>query len=343
MPINVDVGKLRAEFQYQYQKANGIPLRSKIIGHFAGLNKIASKVPWLYKLGMNSALSGLSKSLIGFHPMRSMPELATTTLSTWYKKEYHKLPKSKALNGSLYLFIYEFTNYNDAKVCIIAFKLLTALGFEVKYIEHPESGRSFMSKGMLDKAKVLAIQQVDLFKNIINDDQPLVGIEPSAILSFRDEYPDLVERNDKEKALNLAKNVFTFEEFLAKHIESIDKNIFTSEEQLIKLHGHCHQKALSSLVPSKKLLSLPSGYRVELIPSGCCGMAGSFGYEKEHYETSMQIGELVLFPTIRKQPENVLIAAAGTSCRHQIKDGVSRKALHPAEILYNALKEEFKL
>ncbi|MTI40954.1 FAD-binding and (Fe-S)-binding domain-containing protein [Fulvivirga lutimaris] len=342
-PSNVDVGKLKAEFQYQYQKANGIPFRSKIVGNFAGLNKIASKVPWLYKLGMNSPLSGLSKSLIGFHTQRSMPELHKTTLSSWYKKEYHKLPKSKDLKGSLYLFIDEFTNYNDTEIGITAVKLLNALGFDVKYIEHPESGRSFMSKGMLDKAKVLANRQVTLFKDLVSEDFPLVGIEPSAILSFRDEYLDLVDRMDRESAIKLAKNVYTFEEFIAKHLESIDKSLFTKEEQLIKLHGHCHQKSLSSLVPSKKILSLPSGYRVELIPSGCCGMAGSFGYEKEHYETSMQIGELVLFPTIRKQPENVMIAAAGTSCRHQIKDGVSRKALHPAEILYNALLEEYRL
>ncbi|MEQ8573159.1 MAG: FAD-binding oxidoreductase, partial [Fulvivirga sp.] len=148
---------------------------------------------------------------------------------------------------------------------------------------------------------------------------------------------------DRESAVKLAKNVYTFEEFLARHIDTIDKAIFTSEERLIKLHGHCHQKSLSSLVPSKKLLSLPSGYRVEIIPSGCCGMAGSFGYEKEHYETSMQIGELVLFPTIRKQPSEVIIAAAGTSCRHQIKDGVHRKALHPAQILYSAILDEYKL
>jgi Fe-S oxidoreductase len=196
---------------------------------------------------------------------------------------------------------------------------------------------------MLDQAKVLAKQQLDTFKDLITDDCPLVGIEPSAILSFRDEYPDLVDKTEKESALALAKNVYTFEEFIAKQIDSIDKSIFRSEERLIKLHGHCHQKSLSSLVPSKKILSLPSGYRVELIPSGCCGMAGSFGYEKEHYETSMQIGELVLFPTIRKQSDEVIIAAAGTSCRHQIKDGVARKALHPAEILYEALLEKHKL
>lgn len=342
-PSNVDVGKLKAEFQYQYQKVNGVPFRSKLIGNFARLNKLAIKVPWLYKLGMTSSLSGIGKAVIGFHSKRSMPELSKVTLTKWYKNEYLKLPKTSESKGSLYLFIDEFTNYNDAAIGITSIKLLNALGFDVKFIDHPESGRSYISKGMLDQAKDLASQQLNVFKDVITDNCPLVGIEPSAILSFRDEYPDLVNKSERESALRLSKNVFTFEEFLAKHLDTIDKSIFTSDERLIKLHGHCHQKSLSSLVPSKKLLSLPPGYKVEIIPSGCCGMAGSFGYENEHYETSMQIGELVLFPTIRKQNDDVIIAAAGTSCRHQIKDGVQRKALHPAEILYDALLEKHRL
>ncbi len=339
-PSNVDVGKLKTEFQYQYQKANGVPFRTQLIGNFAKLNAFASKAKWLYSLGMQSPLAVLTKWLIGFHPRRSMPYLAPITLENWYKKEYQNLKKSSLNNGSLYLFIDEFTNYNDAEIGIKAIKLLHALGFDVKYLPHPESGRSYLSKGMLNQAKTLAIKQVNLFAEVISEATPLVGLEPSAILSFRDEYPDLVEKTMQQKAKDLSKHVFTFEEFLARNIDRLDKNIFSSENKLIKLHGHCHQKALSSLVPSKKILSLPNNYKVELIPSGCCGMAGSFGYEKEHFEISMQIGELVLFPTIRKQADDVLIAAAGTSCRHQIKDGVQRKALHPAEILYDALNEK---
>ena len=204
-------------------------------------------------------------------------------------------------------------------------------------IDHEESGRTFLSKGLLSEAKNLAIKNVETFSKIVNEDIPLVGIEPSAILTFRDEYQDLLDEELREKAKKLASHTYTIEEFLAENIASIDKGLFSNESKLIKLHGHCHQKALSSLVPTKKMLSIPANYKVQLIPSGCCGMAGSFGYEKEHFDVSMKIGELVLFPTIRDLDNDVLIAAPGTSCRHQIKDGTGRKALHPVEILYNAL------
>ena len=177
---------------------------------------------------------------------------------------------------------------------------------------------------------------------LINAETPLIGVEPSAILTFRDEYIDLADDDKFEKAKQLAKNVFTIEEFIAAEIEKgrITKEQFTQEKKQIKLHGHCQQKSLSSVAPSVKILSLPENYSVEVIPSGCCGMAGSFGYEKEHYDLSMKIGELVLFPAVRSKSENTIIAAAGTSCRHQIKDGTKDKALHPVEILWNALRSE---
>jgi Fe-S oxidoreductase len=183
------------------------------------------------------------------------------------------------------------------------------------------------------------MENVSLLKDKITYDTPLIGIEPSAILSFRDEYVDLVPENQRDNAQKIAENALLFEEFIAREIDAkrINKTAFTQEKQLIKLHGHCHQKALSTLTASKKAMSLPENYQVQLIPSGCCGMAGSFGYEEEHYAVSMQIGELVLFPTVRQQPDDVIIAASGTSCRHQIKDGTGRKALHPVEILWNAL------
>jgi Fe-S oxidoreductase len=185
----------------------------------------------------------------------------------------------------------------------------------------------------------LAERNVRDLRGAITEDIPLVGLEPSAILTFRDEYPDLVDASLADDARELAKNALTFEEFIARELDAkrIDPALFTDEKRLIKLHGHCQQKAVSSLVPGKRILSLPKNYAVEIIPSGCCGMAGSFGYEKEHYDVSMQIGELVLLPTVRQQPDDVIIAAAGTSCRHQIHDGAHRTAKHPAEILYEAL------
>nr|WP_157493917.1 FAD-binding and (Fe-S)-binding domain-containing protein [Fulvivirga imtechensis] len=338
-PSNVDVGKLKAEFQHQYYKSNGVPFRTWMIANFTKLNKLASIVPGLYNfLFSNKLTGGLVKSITGFAPGRSMPLLHKNTLRSWYKKYYKQAKEAK--NGVVYLFCDEFTNFNDVDLGIKAVELLSRLGYEVKIVDHEESGRTFLSKGLLPQAKRLALKNIKIFKDLITPDTPLIGIEPSAILTFRDEYIDLCEGNDQDNARKLAGSVFLIDEFLDKEVkrEAIKNSQFTQEKRLIKLHGHCHQKALSSLVPTKRILSLPENYEVQLIPSGCCGMAGSFGYEKEHFEVSMKIGELVLFPVVRQQGEEVIIAAPGTSCRHQIKDGTNRTASHPVEILYDALR-----
>ncbi|MFD3407234.1 FAD-linked oxidase C-terminal domain-containing protein [Aquirufa sp. HETE-83D] len=335
-PSNVDVAKLKMEFLYQYQKEKGLPLRSWLVGNFAKLSNIASYVPFLYNVVMGTpVIRRISNSLVGFHPDRTMPLMAKQTLWTWLKSR-----TSPIQDKSVYLFVDEFTNFNDAEVGRTAVLLLERLGYEVKIIPHPISGRAYLSKGMLDEARVLAMQNVRLWSSLITENTPLVGIEPSAILTFRDEYPDLVSDEWVEKAQELAKNTLLLEEFIAREADAkrITSAAFSTEKKLMKLHGHCQQKAISSLVSAKKALSLPENFEVQLIPSGCCGMAGSFGYEKEHYDLSMQIGELVLFPTVRSQPEEVDIVASGTSCRHQIHDGTKRHAKHAAEILYAALK-----
>lgn len=227
----------------------------------------------------------------------------------------------------------------DVEIGITFIKLLRALGYQVIIPKHVESGRTELSKGMLRKAKKTAEKNVELLKDIINDEVPLVGIEPSCILAFRDEYPDLVRAGLKEEALSLATHCLLFDEFIIREIHkgNITADQFTDKPQKIRLHGHCHQKALVSIEPSREMLSLPLNYTVEVIPSGCCGMAGAFGYEKEHYALSMQIGEQVLFPAIRSADSETIIAAPGTSCRQQILDGTGVRAYHPVEILYNAL------
>jgi len=334
-PSNVDVAKLKMEFFYQYQKENGTPLRSWLVGHFASISSLASRIPFAYNLVMGTPfLRRISNKIVGFHPDRTMPLLAKQTLWSWLKGR-----KSIQSSKSLYLFVDEFTNYNDAEVGRKAVLLLEALGYEVRTLSHPISGRSFLSKGMLDEARTLAQKNVELWSGLVSAEIPLVGIEPSAILTFRDEYPDLVSDAWLEKAQALSKNVLLLEEFIAREADAkrIDSKAFQTEKKLLKLHGHCQQKSMSSLVAAKKALSLPSNFEVQLIPSGCCGMAGSFGYEKEHYDLSMQIGELVLFPTVRAQPAEVEIVASGTSCRHQIHDGTQRHAKHTAEILFDAL------
>ncbi len=338
-PSNVDMAKLKMEFLHHYQAQNGLSFRSWMIGNFSKLSKLASFVPWAYNFVFDNApIRKIANSVVGFHPERTMPLLSKYTLKKWYRNTTG-LSINGANKGVVYLFCDEFTNYNDVEIGKKAIDLLNHLGYEVIIPNHVDSGRSFLSKGMLLEAKKLANQNVTLLKDIINEKTPLIGIEPSAILTFRDEYPDLVETDLQEEARELAKNTLLFDEFIAREIDAkrIHAETFTQEKRLIKLHGHCQQKAVASLVATKKMLSLPKQFEVQLIPSGCCGMAGSFGYEKEHYELSMKIGEMVLFPTIRQQAEEVIIAAPGTSCRHQIHDGTGRKALHPIEILHQAL------
>ncbi|SFE80689.1 FAD-binding and (Fe-S)-binding domain-containing protein [Thermoflexibacter ruber] len=346
-PSNVDVGKLKAEFTHQYYQINGVPFRTQLIGNFTKLTSLAALFPSIYNFVVsNSFTSSLFKSFTGFAPKRSIPLLEKETLKSWYKKSYklgvrsYELKNKTQNSKKVYLFCDEFTNYNDVSMGKKAIQLLVKLGYEVEIPLHLESGRTYLSKGLLNEAKNIAIRNVDLLKNLVSAETPLIGLEPSAILTFRDEYLDLVHDYQKEDAKKLAKNALLIDEFLAKEIDkgNIRKEQFTEEKKLIKLHGHCHQKSLASLTPTKKVLSLPANYTVHLIPSGCCGMAGSFGYEAEHYEISMKIGELVLFPTIRQQPEDVIIAANGTSCRHQIKDGTDRKAQHLVEILWEAVK-----
>ncbi len=336
-PSDVDIAKVKMEFLQHYYDANGVPMRSKMIAHFGKLSAIASSVPGLYNFFVtNKITSGIFKRVVGFAPDRSIPQLYSITLDKWLKKHQ---PGGRTTIKRVYLFNDEFTNYNDTEIGIKAVKLLEALGYEVICPEHGESARAYMSKGLLREAKKIAERNVQLLKDVIADDTPLVGIEPSAILSFRDEYPDIVEKSLREDAKRLGKNALLFSEFIAKEIEegNIRPEQFTQEKRTVKLQGHCHQKALTSIAITQKVLSLPPNYTVRIIPSGCCGMAGSFGFEKEHYDLSMKVGELVVFPTIRKLSDEVIVAAPGTSCRHQIWDGVARKAFHPAEILYDAL------
>ncbi|WP_138482894.1 FAD-binding and (Fe-S)-binding domain-containing protein [Dyadobacter bucti] len=338
-PSNVDVAKLKMEFLQQYHDVHGVPLRSWLVGNFSKMTGIASYVPWAYNLIFkNAPLRKIANRVVGFHPERTMPLLHATTLKKWYDNR-PKAPGKTTDARRVYLFCDEFTNYNDVEIGKKSILTLEKLGYEVIIPKHVASGRPQLSKGLLKDAKKIAEENIRLLKDIISYDTPLVGIEPSAILTFRDEYPDLVSQELVEEAKKLAQNALQFDEFVSREIElkHISKNLFTKEKRLIKLHGHCQQKAISSVIPTKKMLSLPENYTVQLIPSGCCGMAGSFGYEKEHYDLSMQIGELVLFPAVRQQAEEVIIAAPGTSCRHQIHDGTGRKALHPAEILWDAL------
>ena len=333
-PSNVDVAALKAEFLYQYQKANGFSLRNKIFAFNARLNNLGSITPRITNYMVNLPFV---KKKMGIAPQRQVPLLAPKTFRKWYENKADEPKTDSFPNGKVYLFCDEFTNFYDVSVGIDAFELLTKLGYEVEIVDHEESGRAFLSKGFLQEAKAIANSNVSIFSDLISEDFPLIGIEPSAILTFRDEYLRLAD--DKESAQKLSKNVFTIEEFFKKEITSgkIHSGQFSDVQKEIKIHGHCHQKSLSSVEATFAMLNLPQNSSVTIYNSGCCGMAGSFGYEKEHYDISMQMGEDTLFPKVRATSETTAIAAAGTSCRHQIFDGTKREALHPVTILRSCL------
>ncbi|WP_425657951.1 FAD-binding and (Fe-S)-binding domain-containing protein [Tenacibaculum ascidiaceicola] len=328
-PSNVDIASMKAEFLYQYQETNGYSFRSKLFANNSKYNKLGSKFPVLTNFFTNTTLA---KKVMGVATERSVPKLAKQPLSTWLKK--HQSTNSKK---TVYIFNDEFTNYYDTEIGKDAVVVLEKLGYEVKTVDHEESGRSYISKGFLKEAKEITNNNITIFKELISEETPLVGIEPSAILTFRDEYLRLAD--DKISAKKLSENCFTIEEFLAnEHANgSIDTTKFSNETKELKIHGHCHQKALSSTHASFSILNIPKNYKVTIMNTGCCGMAGSFGYEKEHYKVSMQVGEDTLFPKVRNCSVDTEIVAAGTSCRHQIYDGTKRLAKHPVTILREAL------
>ena len=340
-PSSVDMAKLKAEFLQHYYDKNGIPLRSRAIAYITSFNSLGSILPGIYNFFIsNKFVSGIFKRSLGFAVERSIPVLGKTTLHKWARKNLDTLNKLQHAGAKeVVLFIDEFTNFNDVEAGIKTMKLLSALGYKLVVPKAVESGRTFISKGLIRTAKKKATKNIRIFKEFVKDGTPLVGVEPSAILSFRDEYPELAENEDLEDANKLAKNAFLLEEFLLDEIRkgNIKKEMFTKEKRKLKFHGHCQQKAIASTAVSIECLTFPENYEAQEIPSGCCGMAGSFGYEKEHYELSQKVGELVLFPAVRSADEETIIVAPGTSCRHQIADGTGRKALHPAEVLYDAL------
>jgi FAD/FMN-containing dehydrogenase/Fe-S oxidoreductase len=337
-PSNVDVARLKAEFLQHYYDLHHVPFRAWLIAWLPRLYVLGMLVRPLTNLVTGTALF---RRMIGFSVRRPIPALSPVTLRRWKNRISRK--ESENTNpgpkGTIHLFADEFTNYNESDIGIKAVMLLEKLGYRVVIPRHVESGRTFLSKGLLRSARKIAVKNILMLRDVVTEEQPLVGIEPSALLTFRDEYPEMAGNGLADDARKIARNSLLFEEFFCREIDrgNISSASFTGKPAKILLHGHCQQKAVASTLPTIRMLSLPAGYQVEEIKDGCCGMAGAFGYEKEHYDLSMKIGEMVLFPAVRTAPAGTIIAAPGTSCRHHIADGTGRNALHPVEVLYDAL------
>lgn len=338
-PSNVDMTRIRSEVLQQKYDRHGTPLRSWLVARMASMESLGARVRPLYNFFASwKPSAALIKRIVRFAADRQIP-----TLSRYSMRKLVAMEPQPARGRKVYLFADEFTDHQEAELGLTFVRLLNRLGYQVEIPKHGESGRAAISKGCLRLAKKLAIKNVTLLKDVISEDTPLIGIEPSCILSLRDEYPDLVPPEMRGDAKKLAANCLLFDEFLMREARNgrIGSDAFRPQDADIWLHGHCHQKSLIGVGASADMLRLIPGARIHVIPSGCCGMAGSFGYEKEHYKTSMAIGEMVLFPTVRKaaaSPGKTLVAAPGTSCRQQILDGTGVKALHPVEIMFDSLK-----
>lgn len=345
-PSNVDMTRLRTEILQHFYDKHGTPMRSFMVARMARIEQLGFMIRPLYKyIASWNVSSAIIKKMIGFSAKRQIPTLSRYSMRQLVKKEQTRYriarPKKK-----VYLFADEFTNFQEAELGLTFAMLLMRLGYKVEIPKHVESGRAAISKGCLKLAKKFAEKNIMLLAGKVTDSHPLIGIEPSCILSFRDEYPDLVSPGLRNTAKKIGKKCLLYDEFLLKEIKEgrICSEDFEDSETEIWLHGHCHQKALVGIDKTVEVLRLLlKGVTVHVIPSGCCGMAGSFGYEKEHYQTSLEIGEMILFPTVRKAMTQktgkpTFVAAPGTSCRQQIMDGTGIKAVHPIEILYKYIK-----
>ena len=335
-PSIVDMAKLKYEYLYQYQTKHGIPLKNRFFAHIHRLNKAFKPFRALFNASAkNPIIRILLEKRLGIDRRRSIPRLGRGNFQAWASLSPEKKEPQK---GKVVLWDDTFLTFNQPELGKAAMVVLEAAGFEVILLKDRKCcGRPMISKGLLEDAREHAAHNVGLLLPYVEKGIPVIGVEPSCIASFKDEYPDLLQNEASQK---VAEHSFFIEDFLGDLIEQgeVDLPLLSDNQKLnIKFHGHCYQKALSNTKASLRLLAMIPGAKVEEIPSGCCGMAGSFGYEKEHYELSMACGEEILFPAIRNSSPDTIIAASGFSCRHQIADGVGGKALHPIEILANFL------
>lgn len=340
-PSGVDIAKLKSEFLQHYNDVHPPSLRTRLIASLPDIYSLFSFIPAIFNFfATNKFTAPLIKNMTGIASSRSIPVLAPMTFRRWLKRNLPGLNPATP-TGEVCLFVDEFTNHNDLDAGKAAAQLLTGLGYSITIAGNVASARTYISKGFLRKARKLITKNIHVFAPLISEARPLIGIEPSAILGFRDEFPDLAGDELHSEALRLAQHTYTLEEFIAREFREgrIRREMFTDEPAEVLVHVHCQEKAITTSLPVLAALGMPANYNIKEIPSGCCGMAGAFGYEKEHYELAQKVGELVLFPDVRSASGKTIICAPGTSCRHHIMDGTGRTALHPAEVLFAALSK----
>jgi Fe-S oxidoreductase len=351
-PSNVDMTRLRSEILQERYSHSHVPFRTWLVAHMADIETLGGLVPGIYNFfAANRLTSSLIKKIVGFAAERHIPTLSRHSMR-WLVNDLNRRNTDMAIyrntdmakSRTVYLFADEFTNRSEAELGLHFAELLMHWGYHVVLPRHTESGRAAISKGCLRQAARYAKRNVELLRDLVSEDTPLVGIEPSCILSFRDEYPRLVPENLRGEAERLGRHCLLFDEFVMREVEAgrLSQEAFGELKGELWLHGHCHQKALVGIEKTAAMLRLVKGLEVHVIPSGCCGMAGSFGYEAGHYAESLQVANTTLVPALKKalaDNPDIYVAAPGTSCRTQIADLTGRHAYHPIEILCQAIRD----
>ena len=336
-PSSVDMAKIKTEYLAQYYDANGVPLRSRVFGHIHLLNRIGSMATPLANSAMRGRLARLGKQVLGVHPDREIAPLVKETFVDWFRR--HRDVKPSGRRGLAVYFHDTFVNYNYPEIGIAAVRLLEAAGYTVEIVERRACcGRPMLSKGLVEGARKLARQNVEALMPYARQGIPIVGTEPSCILTLRDEYRDLLPNQpDVER---IASNSYMIDEFLGKLQDEgkLDIGWRDDDGPHVLFHGHCHQKALIGMGPSMSILRA-AGCEPAESGAGCCGMAGSFGYEIEHYDVSRKVGAERLFPKVEEQARETVIAVTGVSCREQIGHFTKRRPVHIAEVLASRLTE----
>ena len=330
-PANVDMAKLKYEFLHHYYQANGLPLRNRLFGRIARMNRLGARMPALVNWLSNLTPSRWAlEKIAGIDRRRPLPALAAQTFTDWFAR---RTPPAAAPRGEVVLFNDTFTTYNVPEIARAAVGVLEAAGYRVVLVDRKCCGRPLISKGMLGEAREHALWNVERLAPYARRGVPIVGLEPSCLLTLRDETVDLVRTDD---ARAVAKQSFLFEEFLVREHGRGLELAFGAKGKKALLHGHCHQKALVGTAPTVAALRW-AGFDVQEIDSGCCGMAGSFGFEREHYDISIALGNRRLAPAVKAAPAETEIVAPGISCRQQIQHLAGRRAKHPAEVLLESL------
>ncbi|MCM0035176.1 MAG: FAD-binding protein [Burkholderiaceae bacterium] len=335
-PTGVDMAKMKIEARAAWAKRHGTTLREKLVAYMPRYAGVASRLGGLLSALEHTPVIGtMTKRALGFATERSLPRFKTSFLG-------QQAEQTPAASGrEVLLFVDTFNNYIDTQNAYAAQRVLKAAGYTVHLNQRPGErplccGRTFLSAGMVDQAKAEARRTLDALVPFVKRGVAIVGLEPSCLLTLRDEFLDY---GYGDEAKLLAQHSFLFEEFLVNEqkagrftlaLKAIDTNT-------AMLHGHCHQKAFDALTPVQTVLSWIPGLKVSTIESSCCGMAGSFGYEAEHHAASMAMAEMSLLPAIRSRAAGTVVVADGTSCRHQIQDGADAEATHTAVLLAQAL------